>query len=581
MKHTFVAVQVQICPPVSTGQHECNSFIDVAKPTCLQLPLTIANADLGIVCQTSDIDDPLFHIALLSIIVLIQQTCRHIRPFVWATERSSLNVAREARDLSRHSATLHDTMNVTLTRERARELQRLRLGKKMAPEDVVSGTHLTKRSYERWENGRVDSIRERNLRPILERLGTTISEFLGDERRVRPQRGLSEPSQIPEDFDQTKTPLELLSVSEQVDRSLISVLQAERASLQKAEVYRDLLYGGLARRDFSVSVFTKCIEKIERKDCLPRVVLDLDANLRRLQILLDDVVVLEIEKPLLLWDCSCLPNELSRVLKRRGHNLSRCTIHSHPGAVELMDLTSREFVELRFQNVSILWRQSMQLWPPSIDSVLTYRNLQMAGVLETGAESILDLGCGTGVLGVSLARNNPSVRRVGFADWLLTPLLCSTLNAKHNLGSLQLKWQMHLGMFDDWIGAPSAVPYDLLVCTPPYLPQAKGFDSVWAESPVGGTELLNFLLCNRIAKNTYVTISTLVHDEAKRAAKEHHVSMEAIGNPVAVPFRVPAALRSTTYITSLLDSGRLKFRPKNRYPLWHRIMTFKLTFKLT
>jgi hypothetical protein len=131
-------------------------------------------------------------------------------------------------------------------------------------------------------------------------------------------------------------------------------------------------------------------------------------------------------------------------------------------------------------------------------------------------------------------------------------------------------------LFTDWIAEPPAEAYDLLVSTPPYLPDVKGFDSIRRYSPVAGIELLTFLIQNEVARHSYVTISSLVSADVEKLARRHGTKMEPIGKAIAVPFRVPAALRSTTYISTLLESGRLEFKAKERYPLWHRIITFKL-----
>lgn len=482
-----------------------------------------------------------------------------------------------ARAIRRHVKTLADIMRIRVTAKLAKRLRWLRMQKEMMPQDVVHGTGIDVRSYLRWENQEVASIRETNLVRVLRRLGTTLLELQASpfHRGGSPQ--LSDLHRVSVSPGSEKDMPRLLDVSEQIDKVLVSVLQSERVSLQHAEVYKDLLYGGLVRRGLSVPAFTQALCDMDRTACSPRVTIQLANDLTNLTIHVGTTPVLSNQKPLLLWDCSCVPGELANYLRDRGHKPEACPIHSHPRGEELMNLTSREFVALQFNETSLVWRQSVQLWPPSIDSVVMLRNLRSAGVLQRGIESVLDIGCGTGILGISIARDNHSVRRLGLADWLLTPLLHASLNATTNLAPLPVKWQAHLGMFADWITAESPDLYDLLVCTPPYLPFAEGFEAIRAASPVAGIELVDFLLRHPMAREAYITVSSVAYREIKNLALSYGTSLHTINPPLAVPFRVPVALRCTKYIKALLDTNRLDFRPNSRYALWHNLMTLKVS----
>jgi transcriptional regulator with XRE-family HTH domain len=464
-------------------------------------------------------------------------------------------------------------MSIELTKARAQLLQDLRRQKGFDFDEAVCGTGVNPVAFRRWEEGKVNSIRESNLKRVLARFGLTLPEFLAatDEPSVHDRVKISAL-----ETSRSARLAELLAMSGEIDRISMSVLQSASASLENKEIYKSLLYGGLVRRGFSVGEFSNSIRRIATHGCDPRVTLELDAQLRRLNIKIGSEGVLEINDPRLLWDCSCLPEQLCAVLRCRGYKPQPCRIHSHSRGNELMDLTSREFVELRYRNTKILWRQSRQLWPPSIDTVLTLRNLQAVGVIQSGTESVLDLGCGTGMLGICIARQNHSVHRLGLADWLLTPLLHAALNANHNLNSLPVQARLHLGLFEDWVTEGLGERYDVLVSTPPYLPVADGFSQVRAESPVAGTELINFIVRTAIARVGYITISSLVEADIKKLANDQDVKMEPIGTSLQVPFRVPAALRCPSYVMCLIDTKRLEFRPGNRYPLRHKITTFRI-----
>ncbi len=463
-------------------------------------------------------------------------------------------------------------MNIPWSEERARKLRKLRAKNRKTVSDAIQNTGLqNEKALHRWETNQVENVREHNLIKVLHNLDTTIDDFLEYDVRNAPINlpgsvGIESPS-----FEN------LLTTSEAVDKTLFAVLQGKRAITERAEIHRSLLYGGLVTRGFSFTHFIDSLRKLRPTPHAAAVSLSLDKQLSSLKIAIRDNAVLEVSHPTLMWPCSCLPLPVAENLNRDGRKPKRCLIHSHPRGEELRDLASRGLIELRFRDTSILWRQSILLWPPSIDSVLTLKNLEQAGIFRIRAESVLDLGAGTGILGIVFARTNQAVRRVDFSDWLLTPLLFSALNAARNLSSVAIDWNVHLGMFHDWMTAPFTKIYDVVVCTPPYLPDGEDFAEVRKHSPVAGTDLLEFIFEQRLGRRTFITVSTLVRRMINALAKKNKVRLKEIGQSMEVPFRVPPALRSSNYIGSLLASGDLKFTPQNRFSLWHRIATFELT----
>lgn len=469
---------------------------------------------------------------------------------------------------------------IELTEQRAKTLREIRVGKRMSLTEAVKGTGVHQKTVERWEDRKVKRIREETLVLVLKNYGLKLDEFLAmsDEKHVLKS------AWFPKDSQLTTLP-DFLSASEQVDKTVLSVLNsmsqltdsAESAFFHRGEVYRDLLYGGLLRRGFHLVRFCEALLKTNAKECEPRVRIKLDEDFNNLSIS-DGNISLQVADQRLLWPCSCLPESSQTLIRKLGHCGGPCPIHSHPEGERLMDLTSREFVELQHLGGSIIWRQSRQMWPPSVDSVLMLRNLRYARALDVGMESLLDLGCGTGILGIALSSRFPSVRRVSLADWLLTPLAFAVVNARQNLSRSGISWNIHLGMFVDWIDSHPTELYDVLVSTPPYLPASDGHEPVFRESPVAGIDLLEFVIRHgrRLAKRSFVTFSNIVQEETQRFANEAGVRLLRIGKAVNVPFRVPIALRNPRYISSLIESGRLKFVRNNLYPLQHRIATFEI-----
>ena len=65
---------------------------------------------------------------------------------------------------------------------------------------------------------------------------------------------------------------------------------------------------------------------------------------------------------------------------------------------------------ISFDNIQILWNDSV--WPPSIDSFLFAKCLKEESYLNKRIKKVADVGCGTGFLGIYIAKNNPHVERV-------------------------------------------------------------------------------------------------------------------------------------------------------------------------
>ncbi len=81
---------------------------------------------------------------------------------------------------------------------------------------------------------------------------------------------------------------------------------------------------------------------------------------------------------------------------------------------------SRGVIEITIQdyNIKILWREGLGVFPPSIDTLHFIGDLATAFQDERAetVTSVVDIGCGTGVLGLIAAKNFPQVNQVHFID---------------------------------------------------------------------------------------------------------------------------------------------------------------------
>src|SRR5262249_45483232 len=142
------------------------------------------------------------------------------------------------------------------------------------------------------------------------------------------------------------------------------------------------------------------------------------------------------------------------------------------------------------------------------DSFLMLEDLEQSGVYRARHHSILDLGCGTGFLGIVIGCRNPNVLRIDFADWLLTPVLYSMVNWEINAKKrAYVRVHSRLGLHSDWNEPNSTKPYyDLVVCNPPYLPILSNFEAMGQHSTVAGVDLLVNVVSHAPALGTRVIV---------------------------------------------------------------------------
>jgi hypothetical protein len=368
------------------------------------------------------------------------------------------------------------------------------------------------------------------------------------------------------------------------------ILQALRymenlPAYKKSMIYQDILKGNLVEKNTSLRDFF-------RED-LPRITEQLSIRI------LEDVVVrvkvdsrfedlryktnsfeIRVENPLLTWDCHCsTPNGvIPEAFTTKSSREIPCPIHGDKNGTNLTDVYRSQLRQISFDGTTVLFKTSPEFWPPTIDSFMMCRNLVSNGILKEHYRTVLDLGCGTGFLGIHIGINNPNINTIYLADWLLTPLVYCMMSWKLNQsGNRKRTMKPLLGLNSNWIpseGTPQH--FDLCVCNPPYLPSLKEFPEIKIHHTVGGTELLEHIICKgtEIAGETYINFSDIAMKEAERAAEEFRKFLEPVGNGHLVPFTVPQAFKYPGYIDKLVDENRLVANDETRYKYWHGIKTY-------
>ena len=468
----------------------------------------------------------------------------------------------------------------------------IRRTRNLTQEDLAEAAGISLRTVGDLERGKRKRFSETTLVRIARALGVSAPELLNPKART-PDKALDDAPRVqpvalsgsPFNFE------ELLRFAHELDGYLIQVVRSHRDpdyELLSTE-YRDLLNARMPKHGLTIQAFLRLLEnRTTMRNALLELPdsdleISINKNFESLTFTYDNEK-LRIDKPQLLWDCPCYTpqqNTKTTLRKSQAKKDSSCPIHSHPKGVHVDARFGAGLVLLKWRKAQFYWRCGAELWPPSVDAFHMLRTLESAGIFRREIESVLDLGCGVGFLGILIALNNPHVTRLDLADWLMTPLLYSLLNWQLNgsrLGHIQVNPK--LGLFTDWT-TTEHVPrthYDLVVCNPPYLPILPGHESLARSSTVAGTDLLVRLIkqSKAIGNEVYVQFSNLAWPEAKVAAKIAGVELHPVNKFVEVPFRVPLAFSDAAYMQALLEQRDLIERPHERHRYWHTIQTFRV-----
>lgn len=318
----------------------------------------------------------------------------------------------------------------------------------------------------------------------------------------------------------------------------------------------------------------------------PKVRVDVERDLSKISYYWEGNS-LTVHDPQLLWDCTCgipaIP-ELG-IIKRPPEY---CKIHREKKrAKRLTELFKNELVEISFAGITVYWKNERDMWPPSIDTLYLVDFLSATDVLDNGARSVIDVGSGTGFIGLWIAHNIPSVTDVTFTDWLFRPLLYSALNAVESQVHSRVQFQYNIGS-----GFRIVMPrsfqdrYDVAVCNPPYLPLFGKFENMGKESTVAGTALLEEFIGVALlhGKRAFVSFSSIVLPEARKAAANANVHLNGIGEWRRIPFRVNHALENVEYLKTLKSRSELDgrgFEVNNNLPhaFEHSVRLHEITRK--
>jgi len=290
----------------------------------------------------------------------------------------------------------------------------------------------------------------------------------------------------------------------------------------------------------------------------------------------------KIDNAELLWPCNCKVGEFTVSGEHRDTNESDCPLHSRDEKKQVSEKFESGLVQIEFDEVQVLWRQCDQLWPPSVDTFHMVKDIESSGIIDSKTHSVADIGCGTGYIGIWLAKKFNSIKEVTFSDWLLSPLILTALNAASNLDDTLVSRRYCLGLDIEWVNKLTVDNMsDVLVCNPPYLPNLPGFSELPLASTVFGTDLITNIIRSghKLAKEVIISFSDLALPEAKKAEKKWGKRLKEIGGPHYVPFRISSVYEKPDYIKLLIDKRGLDYSPDKAFPLYHTLRTYRFVSK--
>lgn len=382
----------------------------------------------------------------------------------------------------------------------------------------------------------------------------------------------------------------LAKILREADERVIKSIRAhDREFISERELAEDhidlleasLRKGGVELREFLVKVqnplFLEKLAQTVRPQLTVQVGGIKEGRFEKITFGQLEKVLLELKDAPLLWDCWCRA-------KIKNANQS-CHIHSSPNGKLLENHFFNSLVEIQWRGFRFLWRNGREAWPPSIDAFILIDTLEKEGVFRQAGKTLLDIGSGTGFLGIIAAHLNDNITRVTFWDWLLTPMLYGQINWHRNRTNAQLKTERNyvsaqaaVGLFcQQMCRQPAlALPYDFVLCNPPYLPIPETFRKLTFESTTSGTQLLEHVITNspQLGKSVFIQFSLLAAIEAKAAASAGRVRLLPLSQIFEIPCRIRDAINNAEYLQYL--QGRERGLRIRAGIYTHRLRAYKI-----
>ena len=445
-------------------------------------------------------------------------------------------------------------------------LRSLRLSAGLSIESLADKAGVSEKTLKKIENLEdcQECFDEDTLIKIAVALNISFDELLGKQKQSVQEDSLINFEFLAEQF-------------REIDHMLLPLIRDHRHAGKSLieHAYMSLLSQCLQDRDINLDLINRTLrDPIRRNSFLtglpkPGLVVEVSDDLSEISYNCCPNEKLTVKKPHLLWDCHCDTPSIKL-------NAFKCPIHSKKSGEEIDRHFSNGYVLIRYRDTEFYWRSSQELWPPSIDSFYMMDAMKADGLFKNKYNSVLDIGSGTGFLGIMTACLNPYITEITLSDWLLTPYLYGSVNWFLNRKNCEhISFKANTSLFTNGLGS-LARPYDIAICNPPYLPLLDGFDEIGLESTVAGTDLLTDVISKNksLANKIYIQFSNLCGPEAQIAQKKAGVKLRPVGKERPVPFRVRVLWERQDYLGVLIKERGLIEKKDDRHRFWHKLQTY-------
>ena len=458
---------------------------------------------------------------------------------------------------------------IPVSRDAKKKIKQLRINKGYSVDELASISGIHKRTIKKLESisDTQKNYDELSLQQISKALGVD-QIFLTAKSNQKSIAGFVDHCG---DFGY------LIEKFREVDQNLLIAIRDHKHAPEKIieQQYNDCMFMRLAERDLTLKQIYKSISSTTYKQSLlhnlpkPGLTIEVSEGFRKITYICSSGERLTVNSPELLWDCHCDTPTAKK-------NNFKCPIHSKPNAEIIHAAIKSDHVLIKYDGLEFFWKNTHNLWPPSIDSFYMFDVMKEDGLLTKNYSSVLDIGSGTGFLGIAAAMKNRSINRLGLSDWLLEPYLYGTINWLNNGSNKDyVNFKPSVGLFANEIDSMDW-PYDVGICNPPYLPLLDGHDDLGMESTIAGTNLIDNVITKSklLAKKLYIQFSNIANDEANVAAAKAGVQLKPIGKSKLVPFRLRVLWKRPDYLAKLIEDRRLIEDNGSRCRFWHRIQTY-------
>jgi hypothetical protein len=201
------------------------------------------------------------------------------------------------------------------------------------------------------------------------------------------------------------------------------------------------------------------------------------------------------------------------------------------------------------------------VWSPSIDAAfLIDVLLKKERVDKLNIESVLDFGCGTGVMGISVACLNNKIKKLNLIDSNESALFSTYVNLLGNKVNCNFNISNNLD---------STNKFDLGIITPYYFPVIKELEENPEKAIIdAGVDSAN--LTNLVASSSKLTYFIYSSTTEKSYLTNLKFEFEFV-DELLVPFTLGDNVSNQSFLDTALDKNMLFVKDKGQFKYWHKI----------